>query len=133
MLACAPKVLKWEAGLDALGHARCRPRIATPVIVRAVVVMFLGRPGSLNALRAYPWAFDVVAGDVLCTNTEWLSVGRRVVKIDIRVRPARSCRDSARSCPPRSSRLEVKCQHPGVRGHARDEDKTGCCVALPFW
>jgi hypothetical protein len=51
ILAYARKVLKWEAGLDAVGDARRRPQIATRVIVRAVVVMFLSRRGSLNALE----------------------------------------------------------------------------------
>lgn len=37
--------------MDAIGDARCRPQIATPVILRAVVAMFLVRLGSLNALE----------------------------------------------------------------------------------
>lgn len=51
ILAYARKVLRWEDSLDAVSDDRRRPQIATSVIVRAVVVMFLGRLGSLNALE----------------------------------------------------------------------------------
>lgn len=46
----ARKVLRWEERLDAVRDSRRRPQIATRAIVRAVVVMFLGRLGSLHAL-----------------------------------------------------------------------------------
>jgi len=49
-LAYARTRLGWEAGLDVVSDARRRPRIFTPVIVRALTVMFLTRLGSLNAL-----------------------------------------------------------------------------------
>jgi hypothetical protein len=51
ILAYARKVLRWEDRLDAVRDDRRRPQIATSAIVRAVVVMFLGRLGSLNALE----------------------------------------------------------------------------------
>lgn len=51
MLAYGRKVLRWEDRLDGVRDSRRRPQIATRVIVRAVVVMFLGRLGSLNALE----------------------------------------------------------------------------------
>lgn len=44
-------MLRWEDRLDAVRDDRRRPQIATSVIVRAVVVLFLGRLGSLNALE----------------------------------------------------------------------------------
>jgi len=44
-------VLGWEDRLDAVRDGRRRPRIGTRVILRGVVVMFLGRLGSLNALE----------------------------------------------------------------------------------
>jgi hypothetical protein len=47
----AQSVLRWEDGLTAVRDGRRQPRITTAVIVRAVVVMFLGRLGSLNALE----------------------------------------------------------------------------------
>ncbi len=43
--------MRWENRLDAVRDDRHRPQIATSVIIRAVVVMFLGRLGSLNALE----------------------------------------------------------------------------------
>lgn len=43
--------MRWEDRLEAVRDHRRRPQIATSVIVRAVVVMFLGRLGSLNALE----------------------------------------------------------------------------------
>ncbi|MFH0980122.1 MAG: transposase [Planctomycetota bacterium] len=51
ILAYARKVLKWEDHLDAVGDARPRPQIPGRTIVRAVVVLFLSRRGSLNALE----------------------------------------------------------------------------------
>lgn len=51
ILAYGRQVLKWEDGLDAVQDSRCRPQIATRTIVRAVVVMFLSRLGSLHALE----------------------------------------------------------------------------------
>ncbi len=50
LLAYARTRLGWEAGLDSVGDARPQPQIGTPVIVRALAVMFLARLGSLNAL-----------------------------------------------------------------------------------
>ncbi|MFN2119909.1 MAG: transposase [Anaerolineales bacterium] len=50
-MAYSRKVLKWEEGLDGMQDARRRPRIATRIIVRALMVMFLSRRGSLNALE----------------------------------------------------------------------------------
>ena len=50
-MAYARQVLRWEDRLDAVHDARRRPQIATRTIVRAVVVMFLSRRGSLNALE----------------------------------------------------------------------------------
>lgn len=50
LLAYARTRLGWERELDAVRDTRGRPQIATPVIVRALVVMFLARLGSLNAL-----------------------------------------------------------------------------------
>jgi hypothetical protein len=44
-------VLRWEDRLDAVRDSRRKPQIATRVILRAAVVMFLGRLGSLNALE----------------------------------------------------------------------------------
>jgi hypothetical protein len=44
-------VLRWEDRLDAVRDFRRRPQIATRIILRAAVVMFLGRLGSLNALE----------------------------------------------------------------------------------
>jgi hypothetical protein len=49
-LKYAGSVLKWEDRLDAVRDRRRRPRISTRVILRGVVVMFLSRLGSLNAL-----------------------------------------------------------------------------------
>jgi hypothetical protein len=43
--------LHWEGVLAAINDGRRRGRIATCVIVRSVVVMFLSRLGSLNALE----------------------------------------------------------------------------------
>lgn len=43
--------MRWEDRLDAVRDSRRRPQIATRAIVRAVVVMFLGRLGSLHALE----------------------------------------------------------------------------------
>ena len=43
--------MRWEDRLDAIRDARRRPQIATRTIVRAVVVMFLSRRGSLHALE----------------------------------------------------------------------------------
>jgi hypothetical protein len=51
ILGYARKVLKWEASLDAVRDSRQRPQIHTSVVMRAVVVMFLSRLGSLNALE----------------------------------------------------------------------------------
>src|SRR5512140_2530742 len=42
--------LGWETALDAVSDRRRRPQIPTWRIVRALVVMFLCRLGSLNAL-----------------------------------------------------------------------------------
>lgn len=50
LLAYARTRLGWEAGLETVRDARRRPQIFTPVIVRALTVMFLARLGSLNAL-----------------------------------------------------------------------------------
>jgi len=44
-------VLRWEGPLDAVKDARQRPRIPTRAVLRSVVVMFLARLGSLNALE----------------------------------------------------------------------------------
>jgi len=44
-------VLRWEDRLDAVWDTRRRPQIPTRAIVRAVVVMFLSRRGSLNSLE----------------------------------------------------------------------------------
>jgi hypothetical protein len=44
-------VLRWEDRLNAVRDSRRKPQIATRVILRAAVVMFLGRLGSLNALE----------------------------------------------------------------------------------
>lgn len=44
-------MLRWEDHLDAVRDDRRRPQIATSVMTRAVVVLFLGRLGSLNALE----------------------------------------------------------------------------------
>lgn len=43
-------MLKWEGRLDAVRDSRRQGRIATCVIVRGLVVMFISRLGSLNAL-----------------------------------------------------------------------------------
>ena len=51
ILAYARKVLQWEGPLDAVRDTRPRPQIATPVVLRSVVTMFLARLGSLNALE----------------------------------------------------------------------------------
>lgn len=51
ILAYGRKVLRWEDRLDAVRDTRRKPQIATGVILRAAVVMFLGRLGSLNALE----------------------------------------------------------------------------------
>ncbi len=51
ILAYAQKVLGWEDGLDAVRDSRRKPQIATRVILRAGVVMFLSRLGSLNTLE----------------------------------------------------------------------------------
>jgi len=51
-------VLRWEQPLDAVTDYRRQPRIPTTVIVRSVVVMFLCRLGSLNALeQSHPRRF----------------------------------------------------------------------------
>jgi hypothetical protein len=50
LLAYARTRLGWEAGLEAVSDARRQPQIPTPVVVRALTVMFLARLGSLNAL-----------------------------------------------------------------------------------
>ena len=58
MLGYARKVFGWEKRLDAVTDRRRRPRIPTSVVVRSVVVMFLARLGSLNALeQSGPGAF----------------------------------------------------------------------------
>ena len=44
-------MLRWEDRLDTVHDTRRRPQISTRTIVRAVVVMFLSRRGSLNALE----------------------------------------------------------------------------------
>lgn len=44
-------MLRWEDRLDAVRDSRRRPQITTSTIVRAVVIMFLSRLGSLNALE----------------------------------------------------------------------------------
>ncbi len=44
-------MLRWEDRLDAVRDTRKRPQIPARAIVRAVVVMFLSRRGSLNALE----------------------------------------------------------------------------------
>jgi len=44
-------VLRWEGRLDAIRDSRRRAQIPTHVIMRAAVVMFLARLGSLNALE----------------------------------------------------------------------------------
>ena len=51
ILAYARKVLRWEEHLDGVRDDRQQPRIPTATIVRSVVVMFLARLGSLNALE----------------------------------------------------------------------------------
>lgn len=50
-MAYGRKVLSWEASLDAIRDSRRRPQIAARTVVRAVVVMFLSRRGSLHALE----------------------------------------------------------------------------------
>lgn len=44
-------MLRWEDRLDAVRDSRRRSQIATRIIIRAAVVMFLGRLGSLHALE----------------------------------------------------------------------------------
>ena len=44
-------MLRWEERLDGIRDARRRPQIPGTRIIRATVVMFLCRPGSLNALN----------------------------------------------------------------------------------
>ena len=44
-------MLGWEKHLDAVRDDRRQPRIPTSVVLRSVVVMFLARLGSLNALE----------------------------------------------------------------------------------
>ncbi len=44
-------MLRWEKPLDAVTDGRQAPRIKTRVVLRSVVVMFLARLGSLNALE----------------------------------------------------------------------------------
>ena len=44
-------MLGWEKHLDAVTDCRRQPRIPTSVVMRSVVVMFLARLGSLNALE----------------------------------------------------------------------------------
>lgn len=51
ILGYAGKVLRWERALDGVRDGRRQGRIPTWVIVRSVVVMFLSRLGSLNALE----------------------------------------------------------------------------------
>ena len=51
ILSYARKVLRWEERLDEVRDGRQQPRIPTASIVRSVVVMFLARLGSLNALE----------------------------------------------------------------------------------
>lgn len=51
ILRYARKRLDWEARLDAVCDGRTSPQIPTSVILRSVMVMFLGRLGSLNALE----------------------------------------------------------------------------------
>lgn len=51
ILGYARKVLGWEGPLDVVRDRRRQGRIPTPVILRSVVVMFLSRLGSLNALE----------------------------------------------------------------------------------
>jgi hypothetical protein len=73
LLAYARTRLGWEAGLDAVRDARRQPPIRTPVVVRALAVMFLARLGSLNALvQTRPQRFwsrwlgaDLPSGDTL--------------------------------------------------------------------
>lgn len=50
-MAYAGKVLRWEERLDAVTDDRPAPHIPTSVVMRSVVVMFLARLGSLNALE----------------------------------------------------------------------------------
>jgi hypothetical protein len=51
ILAYGRKVLGWEESLDAIRDSRRRPQITARTVVRAVVVMFLSRRGSLHALE----------------------------------------------------------------------------------
>ena len=51
ILGYARKVVRWERGLAGVRDGRRQGRIPTSVIVRSVVVMFLSRLGSLNALE----------------------------------------------------------------------------------
>lgn len=44
-------MVRWERGLEAVRDGRPQPRIPTITVVRSVVVMFLSRLGSLNALE----------------------------------------------------------------------------------
>jgi hypothetical protein len=50
ILAYGRKVLRWEERLEGIRDARRRPQIPGTRMVRAAVVMFLCRLGSLNAL-----------------------------------------------------------------------------------
>lgn len=50
LLVYARRRLGWEEPLDAVRDSRPQPRIATRVIVRAIVAMFLCRLGSLHRL-----------------------------------------------------------------------------------
>lgn len=50
LLAYARQRLGWETSLDAIRDVRPQPRIPTPAILRAVLVMFFCRLGSLHAL-----------------------------------------------------------------------------------
>jgi len=54
LLAYARKALGWEERLDGIRDARRRPQIPGARIIRAAVVMFLCRLGSLNALFQRP-------------------------------------------------------------------------------
>lgn len=44
-------MLRWEARLDAVKDGRRQPRIPAATVLRSVIVMFLTRLGSLNALE----------------------------------------------------------------------------------
>ena len=43
--------MRWESVLGQIRDGRCRPRIPTRSVVRSVLVLFLSRLGSLNALE----------------------------------------------------------------------------------